>query len=308
MPPLVSVIIPTYNRGHQIRRCLDGMLAQTYPHFEVLVVDDGSDPDDPTESVVRALDDKRFQFIRLPKHQNANVARNAGIVAAAGDFVAMLDSDDEWLPVHLARRIEKIAEIKCDGIYGSFQHFDGHRNESIQARDINATRNAVDFVLNKRGGAPTSTLFYTIESARTVWWDATLRRHQDYDFVIRYVSRFRLWRDSQITVRYNFSQRDSQELDFKSYIQFYETYKSEASPEIAADYLLRQLRLAVLHAPDRTALDYYRRELHLFRNRLSHRQRLETAAPRAYAWVRSLRRLVMSNLPGARSASTSLII
>lgn len=300
MPPLVSVIVPTYNRGHQIQRCLEGILAQTYPHFEVLVVDDGSDRDDPTESVLRALNDDRFQFIRLPSHQNANVARNAGIAAANGDFIAMLDSDDEWLRFHLARRVEKIAEVKCDGIYGSFQHFDGRRNEHIHARDINATRNAVDFVLEtKRGGAITPTHFYTAESARSTLWDATLRRHQDYDFVIRYVTRYRLWRDLQITVRCNWSERESHELDFKSYIRFYEMYKSEASPDIAANYLLSQLRLAVLHAPDRTALDYYRRELHTLRNHLNNRQRLETAAPRAYAWLRSLRRRVMSSLPGA---------
>ncbi len=293
MSSLVSVVIPTFNRGHQIRRCLESVLAQTYPYFEALVVDDGSDREDPTESVVAALGDDRIQFLRRPVHENANVARNAGISAATGDFIAMLDSDDEWLPDHLARRIEKSTQVHCDGIYGSFQVFDGQLYDPVQARDIEACGNPVDFVLQKRGGAPTSTHFYTTESARATLWDATLRRHQDYDFVIRYARRYRFWRDSRITVTYNWSQRDSQELDFPSYIRFYETYKRDVSAEIAADYLLRQLRLAVKHAPDRSAVDYYRRELHLVRHHLNYRQRIEWFAPRAYEWVRSVKRRVV---------------
>jgi glycosyltransferase involved in cell wall biosynthesis len=102
---LVSVIIPTHNRATRIQSALASVLAQTYAALEAIVVDDGSQ--DGTVSVVEAYARKDVR-IRLMQHKNqrgAQVARNTGIIAASGKWIAFLDSDDEWLPNSLALRL-----------------------------------------------------------------------------------------------------------------------------------------------------------------------------------------------------------
>jgi len=90
----VSVVIPTYNRAHLIRRALASVVSQTRPQDEIIVVDDGST--DNTAEVVADFG-AGVQFVRIPK-RGAGAARNEGIRRARGDLVAFLDSDDEWLP------------------------------------------------------------------------------------------------------------------------------------------------------------------------------------------------------------------
>jgi GT2 family glycosyltransferase len=90
----ISVVIPTYNRAHLIRRAVDSVLAQCGPDDEVIVADDGSQ--DATAQALAAYGD-RIRHLALP-HGGAGRARNAGIRAARKPLVAFLDSDDEWLP------------------------------------------------------------------------------------------------------------------------------------------------------------------------------------------------------------------
>jgi hypothetical protein len=96
--PLVSIVMPTYNRADTIPRAIASIQAQTYADWELVVVDDGSTDD--TESRISGLD-RRLRILRQ-ENQGVTAARNAGLSAVKGDLVAFLDSDDEWLPHHLA--------------------------------------------------------------------------------------------------------------------------------------------------------------------------------------------------------------
>lgn len=104
MSPLVSVIIPTFNRREWVVRAVDSVLAQTFTDIEVIVVDDGSS--DGTGDLVRQRfgSDQRVHYLRQANAERA-VARNTGICAARGKYVAFLDSDDQWLPHKLARQV-----------------------------------------------------------------------------------------------------------------------------------------------------------------------------------------------------------
>ncbi|MHB9286836.1 glycosyltransferase family 2 protein [Halobacteriales archaeon Cl-PHB] len=104
--PTVSVVIPTYNRADVLDRAIDSALAQTYDDLAVLVVDDGST--DETEAVVEAYDDDRVRYVGHETNHGANVARNTGVEAARGEYVAFLDSDDEWHPEKLATQLDRI--------------------------------------------------------------------------------------------------------------------------------------------------------------------------------------------------------
>ncbi len=96
---MISLIMPTYNRRATIARAVASVLAQTYADWELVVVDDGST--DGTESVVRALGDRRVRFVRDEQNRGVTAAKNRGVDEARGDFIGVLDSDDELVPTAL---------------------------------------------------------------------------------------------------------------------------------------------------------------------------------------------------------------
>lgn len=106
--PLVSVVIPTYNRGHAIRACIASVLAQTIRNIEVVVVDDASQDD--TRAQVAALPDPRIRYLAHASNRGGAAARNTGVGAARGDFIAFLDSDDLWAPRKLEKQIAALGE------------------------------------------------------------------------------------------------------------------------------------------------------------------------------------------------------
>ena len=110
--PKISVIIPAYNVAPYIGETLRSVFAQTFTDFEVIVINDGS-PD--TEEFERVLTPFR-ERLRYLKQENrgASAARNAGLRAARGEFVAFLDADDLWLPNYLEDQLAVIRERKCD--------------------------------------------------------------------------------------------------------------------------------------------------------------------------------------------------
>ena len=103
--PLVSVIIPTYNRAATLRRTVDSALAQTYQPLEVIVVDDGST--DTSGEVIASYGDR----IRSVRRANGgpSAARNTGMEVAEGEWLAFLDSDDVWLPEKISRQVRLVA-------------------------------------------------------------------------------------------------------------------------------------------------------------------------------------------------------
>ena len=126
-----------------------------------------------------------------------------------------------------------------------------------------------------------------MESARDILWDPELRRHQDYDFIIRYGRKYRLHCDPRITVTVNWLRGQPRAFHFPSYIRFYETYRADTDPAVAAKYLLSQYELALKHARDDTTVEYYRRELTSLGPNLTRRQWMSVHWPQIYYALRS---------------------
>ena len=105
MAPRVSVVIPTFNRATLVERAIDSVLGQTHSAFEIIVVDDGST--DNTSAILRnKYSDKLVVFQQ--SNRGVSAARNVGIAHATGNWIALLDSDDEWLPSKLAQQLALI--------------------------------------------------------------------------------------------------------------------------------------------------------------------------------------------------------
>lgn len=103
--PEISIILPTYNRAKYLSDCINSAIAQTFPNWELIIVDDGSN--DNTFEIVEPFVQK-FDNIRYLKHKNRKpgYSRNAGIQASFGNYITFLDSDDQYKPEHLQSRLE----------------------------------------------------------------------------------------------------------------------------------------------------------------------------------------------------------
>jgi glycosyltransferase involved in cell wall biosynthesis len=125
--PTFSIVITTYNRARIVCRCIDSCLAQSFEDFEIVVVDDGSS-DDTAAVLGERYDDPRLRLVAHESNRGINPSRHTGATNARGDWVVVIDSDDELLPGALRRLHELIAELP-DGVrvLRSRQvHDDGH--------------------------------------------------------------------------------------------------------------------------------------------------------------------------------------
>lgn len=119
--PIISVVLPVYNRRHVIMRALNSVEQQSFRSYELLIVDDGSTDELETLIIPKVLQRPNWRYL---KHANRKVAwsRNIGIHAALGEFVTFLDSDDEYLPEHLRLRYDYLmAHPEVDIIHGGVE-------------------------------------------------------------------------------------------------------------------------------------------------------------------------------------------
>lgn len=123
----VSIIIPNFNYGRFLNKTIDSVLEQTYPHIEIIVIDNGST--DNSREVLESYGD-RIKTIFQPNLGQA-VARNIGISEASGDFIALLDADDYWEPPKLERQIERVNR-EFQFIYTGFRQFESGSGATVQ--------------------------------------------------------------------------------------------------------------------------------------------------------------------------------
>jgi glycosyltransferase involved in cell wall biosynthesis len=105
-PPRISVVLPAWNREGSIRAAVKSVLSQTFTDLELLVVDDGST--DNTMAMLDDISDPRLRRLASSSNAGSSAARNIGIRAAIGEWVAFQDSDDEWLPEKLEKQIARL--------------------------------------------------------------------------------------------------------------------------------------------------------------------------------------------------------
>lgn len=189
--PLVSIIIPTYNRAHLIGETLNSILAQTYTHWECIVVDDGS-TDNTVEVLSRYLEqDVRFQYHHRPKDRpkGANACRNFGFDQSKGDYINWFDSDDLMAFNKLEVQLNAMKQ-NPDSPYCICQTewIDKNSNTSLglRAKAISSNNRFEDYILHK--------IFWSILAplwrrefivSNQLCFDEVLYQSQEYDFHIK---------------------------------------------------------------------------------------------------------------------------
>jgi len=183
--PLVSIIIPTYNRARLLGRAIQSILNQTYPNFEIIVVDDCSS--DNTENVVRSFCDERMRYIRHEKNKGAVAARNTGIKAARGEYIAFQDSDDEWLSEKLEKQVRafKFGPSDLGVVYTSFWLIDSGRKTYFPSSDVKQTEGNLHQALLEANFIGTSTAVVRKECFEKTGMFENLPRLQEWDLWLR---------------------------------------------------------------------------------------------------------------------------
>lgn len=116
--PLISIVIPTYNRAGLIGKAIQSILDQSYENWELIVVDNYSD--DNTKAVIESFNDDRILMLFTPRTGSVAASRNVGVAHSNGDWIAFLDSDDWWLPEKL-KHVSKAMRNSPDLIYHDLQ-------------------------------------------------------------------------------------------------------------------------------------------------------------------------------------------
>ena len=186
-PPFFSVVIPVYNRAHLVLSSLQSVQQQSFTDWECIVVDDGSNDSNELKALVDGLGDDRFRYLRRANGGGA-AARNTGIDAAFGQYIALLDSDDTFLP----------GKLDQDFIYLSGSDSGGHAafcavllDRGVGASWVKPRRgphpneNISEYLACRQGFIPTSSVVIARETASTIRYDESLLFGQDTDFALR---------------------------------------------------------------------------------------------------------------------------
>lgn len=185
MSPKVSVVLPVHNRADVLPRAIESVLEQRLKQFELVIVDDGSTDD--SVRVARSFGDERINVIELGENRGGNVARNAGVRAAKASLIAFLDSDDTYLPEKLERVVAEFEERPdLDLLVDSFIKVQPSGARVVRTNPVIKDRETFRKALFTRQlWKATPSITVKREVALSVTFDETLRRLQDFDFLIR---------------------------------------------------------------------------------------------------------------------------
>ena len=194
--PLVSVIIPSYNRAATLARAMRSVLNQGYSNLELLIVDDGST--DNTQDIVRSFDDPRVRYLKSEQNEGASGARNRGLVSAKGYFVAFQDSDDEWLADKLQLQVDaavaagvpNVAVFHMKVVYGRDDARKYGTGRICCVPRLDPAKHDHDFVkLSHRENlmSPQTLLFSRSVLEEVGLFDRSLINSVDWDFSLRLV-------------------------------------------------------------------------------------------------------------------------
>lgn len=188
----ISVIIPTYNGSRNIKRAIQSVLNQDYPNIEIIVVDDASTDD--TVAVVKSIKDSRLKLIVHKVNKNGSAARNTGIKASTGKYIALLDDDDEWFPTKLSKQIEYLQKKnnkEWKAVVVSFvTEKNGKRKETILTKEGDLRKEILLMEVSMSIGSGILIEKQAVEEIG--WFDEKYLRHQDLEFILRYFRKYKL--------------------------------------------------------------------------------------------------------------------
>jgi glycosyltransferase involved in cell wall biosynthesis len=184
----VSVIIPTFNRQDTLLRAVQSALQQTYPVHEVLVCDDGSD--DGSEKLISDLNDMRVKWVACGKNGRPAVPRNKGIDQSSGDWIAFLDSDDEWLPGKIEAQL-KLASKGYEAVCSNANRIQGGENKGLYSSYAKSIISFTDLLYSNPVICSSVLIRKNVLQSLSVFpEEPEFRAIEDYELWLRIATRF----------------------------------------------------------------------------------------------------------------------
>lgn len=193
---LVSCVIPSYKRADTLRRAVNSVLAQTYDNIEVLVVDDNIIGDEYSKALRSIIEeykgDVRVKLVTQSNHINGAEARNAGVRAAKGEYIAFLDDDDEWLPAKLEKQMGVLnMNPEIDGVSCLYNEYSAgvlfHSCPPYNADDLHKK------IFQREVAVFTSTILLRKNALLEAGlFDNTLKRHQDLQLLLDFTKNHKM--------------------------------------------------------------------------------------------------------------------
>jgi Glycosyltransferases involved in cell wall biogenesis len=205
--PLISVIIPTFNRASIIERAIHSVLKQTHKNIEIIIVDDCST--DGTQSILNKFKNNNFFYFLHEKNKGPAAARNTGIFNSSGEYIAFLDSDNEWLPKKLEIQIRSFQKAKDIGlVYCDTIVLKNHQIVSIIPSP--AIKNIEGNIFNSlliENFIDTSSVLIKKECFQNIgYFDEKFDCLEDYDLFLRICKCYNVKHVKDFLVKYHFSE------------------------------------------------------------------------------------------------------
>lgn len=243
--PLVSIVIPTYNRANLVRRAIESAINQSYSNLEIIVVDDASA--DNTEEVINGMGDSRIRYIRHKTNQGA-ATRNTGILAATGEYVAFLDSDDVWLQDKIEAQLAAIQnQGETDNVV-SYTQFEIKKDERVYiepSRGKDEQEAVAEYLFIYKGEIQTSTMMLPRTLILETGFRPELKKHQDLDLSLRLEEKGAqfLFVEKKLTVLDNEERSDriSRISDYRISLEWIRGYQDSISSKAFKGFLIKEV-------------------------------------------------------------------
>jgi glycosyltransferase involved in cell wall biosynthesis len=195
---LFSIIVPTYNRAHLISKTIESILSQTYPNFELIIVDDGST--DNTEDVIKEfLSDNVFYYKKTNEERAA--ARNYGTRHAAGDYINWFDSDDIMSPDNLSEAVRSIEKYGSVPVLVQGYTYKDESGKTTYQSDFSDNVNLDMYKSNPVANSPVM-VRKDIALANPFNEDRELSGSEDYELWLRLAAKYQFYTSENRTVDY----------------------------------------------------------------------------------------------------------
>lgn len=248
----VSVVLPTHNRAATLAESVQSILDQSFRNFELIVVDDGSEDD--TLGVLSKIDDLRLKVIALDENKGANTARNTGIKAASGTFIAFQDSDDIWHTDKLEKQIEACTVSGALICFSAFERIRSGRVQMVPkpSYSVPPGRHNLSTQLLFGSFISNQTLLIHRSCLHMAKFDEALGRLQDWDLCLRLARIYDIFYLDQamVSVREGENQISAGAESYVTavhHIAGSHRYFFEDNPEAAATLWLNTSALALRH-------------------------------------------------------------
>lgn len=241
---LVSVIITTYARPTNLVRAITSVQNQTYNPIEIIVIDDnglGTPSQVETQQLLKSYIDKQeIQYYAHEVNKNGSVARNTGVKRCKGTFIALLDDDDVFYPEKIERQVKTLIEFNTKdnlykGCYCNTERYLGkHKDIILNNKNGNITE---DLLLQNVRFNSSTLLLYKDAYEAISGFDERFLRHQDWEFIIRFLSKYKLCialPEYPLIKKYLDADKSGNVIakNMKRYIEIKEFFLSEMSPYI----------------------------------------------------------------------------